>query len=82
MIMQGKLDILSEKVEKVLNLLERVKSENAALKEENQKLKTELASIRKEYRNLKLGSADQSQAVKSRLVTVLNRLEELESLHQ
>jgi FtsZ-binding cell division protein ZapB len=80
--MSGKLESLAEKVEKVLALLDKIKSENASLKRENAKLRSEAAGIRKEYRKLKLGSADQSEAVKSRLVAVLGRLNELESLHQ
>lgn len=80
--MSGKFESLVEKAEKVLALLDRVKSENASLKQENAKLSAEMASIKKECRKLKLGSADQSEAVKSRLMAVLGRLKELESLHQ
>ncbi len=80
--MSGKLESFAEKVEKVLALLDKVKSENASLKQENAELRAKMASINKECRKLKLGSADQSEAVKSRLTSVLSRLEELESLHQ
>ena len=79
--MSGKLESLAEKVEKVLVLLDKVKGENASLKQENEELRAKMAGIKKECRQLKLGSADQSEAVKSRLMSVLGRLEELESLH-
>ena len=52
------------------------------LKQENAELRVEMTVIKKECRQLKLGSADQSEAAKSRLTSVLSRLEELESLHQ
>ncbi len=79
--MSGKSESLAEKVEKVLALLHKVKNENALLKRENEELRAEMASIKKACRKLELGSADQSEAVKSRLMAVLGRLEELESLH-
>jgi len=79
--MSGKFESLAEKVEKVLALLDKVKCENASLKQGNAELRAKMASINKECRQLKLGSADQSEAVKSRLMSVLGRLEELESLH-
>jgi len=77
--MQGKLELLAERVEKVLGLLDRVKHDNLSLKQENERLKAELVGLRKECRELKLESADRSQAVKSKLMSVLDRLEELES---
>ncbi len=77
--MQGKLELLAERVEKVLGLLDRVKHENLSLKQENERFKAELVGLRKECRELKLENADRSQAVKSKLMSVLDRLEELES---
>jgi regulator of replication initiation timing len=80
--MPSKFESLAEKVEKVLALLDKVKGENALLKQENAELRVEMTGIKKECRQLRLGSADQSEAAKSRLTSVLSRLEELESLHQ
>ena len=80
--MESKLQLLAKKVEKVIDPLDRLKRENATLKSENAGLKTELAGIQKEYNELKLGTADRSDSVKTKLTSVLNRLEELENLHQ
>ena len=80
--MSGMPESLAEKVEKVLHLLDKVKTENALIKQENTRLRAEVADIKKEYREIKLGNADQSEAVRTRLMAVLSRLEELESLHQ
>ncbi|MEW5992986.1 MAG: hypothetical protein AB1744_01140 [Candidatus Zixiibacteriota bacterium] len=80
--MQEKLEILAGKVEKALELLDSVKLENVALKAENQKLRVELAGIQREFRDFKLGQADQAEVVRSKLSAVLTRLEELESLQE
>ena len=80
-MIQGKSESLNEKVEKVLGLLEQVKHENASLEHENVQLRAELVSIKKECRNLKLVSADRSEAARGRLTAILDRLEELEALN-
>ncbi len=80
--MQGEDHPLREKVERILTLLEHVKQENRSLREENKKLREQLSSIQKEYNNFKLKDADKAQNVKSKLISILDRLEELESLHK
>lgn len=80
--MRSKLQLLAEKVERALDLLGNLRQENASLKAENADIRAELAKMKKEYNELMLGSADRSDAVRTKLTAVLGRLEELESLHQ
>ncbi len=78
--MSEKLELMFEKVEQVLALLDRTKAEKASLQDENKLLKTELTKIRKEYNSLRLEVTDQNDKVKSKLVGILDRLDQLEDL--
>lgn len=78
--MSEKLELMFEKVEQVLALLDRTKAEKASLQDENKLLKTELTKIRKEYNSLRLEVTDQKDKVKSKLVGILDRLDQLEDL--
>jgi len=80
--MGSKIELLAEKVEKVLDLWDESKQENASLKAENANIKAELAHIHKEINELKLGKADRSETIKTKLTAVLGRLKELEALQQ
>ncbi len=73
---------LVDKAEKVLDLLDRVRRKDAALREENATLRAELTGINKECRELKLDKSDRSEQFKSRLLSVMNKLDELEKLHR
>jgi len=48
----------------------------------NDALQAELNQLRKEYSSLKLGDSDRSEVVKSKLTSILDRLEQLENLGQ
>ena len=78
--MSEKLELMFEKVEQVLALLDRTKAENASLRDENKLLKVELTKIRKEYNSLRLEVTDQRDKVKSKLVGILDRLDQLEDI--
>lgn len=78
--MSEKLELMFEKVEQVLALLDRTKAENASLLDENKLLKAELVKIRKEYNSLRLDVTDQKDKVKSKLVGILHRLDQLEDI--
>ncbi|MBD3333737.1 cell division protein ZapB [candidate division GN15 bacterium] len=78
--MNDKLEQLTHKIETVCSLVESLRKENSELKEANERYRTELESLKKEHEELQLKNADQSEAVRSRLSTVLNRLDELESM--
>jgi FtsZ-binding cell division protein ZapB len=78
--MSDKLELMFDKVEKVLERMEKLKDENSSLKRENDHLKTQLANIHKEYNSLKLDRVDQDDRIRSKLVTILTRLDQLEEL--
>ena len=78
--MGDKLELMFDKVEKVLERLEQLKDENSSLKRENDCLKTQMASLQKEYNGLKLNRVDQDDKIRSKLVTILNRLDQLEDM--
>jgi regulator of replication initiation timing len=78
--MSDRLELLSEKVEEAAKRLSELSVENTSLRAENDSLKSELVGIRKQYHRLMLEKNDQSQAVRSRLTALLDRLSQLESL--
>ena len=78
--MSDKLETLSSKIDEVLGRLEQLKSENASLKDQDSDLKSELVSVRKQYNSVVLEKADQADTFRDKLVLVLNRLNQLESL--
>jgi len=80
MNMTQSLAMVEAKVEKVLAQLEGLKNENTALAAENGELRRELARVRKGLDIVKAHQADQSYALKSKLVAVMERVRELESL--
>jgi regulator of replication initiation timing len=78
--MTDSLELLSGKVGEVVKRLDDLSAENASLKAENEGLKVEILNLRKQYHRLMLDKNDQSEAVRARLVTLLDRLNQLESL--
>ncbi|HWR82335.1 MAG TPA: cell division protein ZapB [Candidatus Deferrimicrobium sp.] len=81
-MLHEKLDLLAKRVEQLVAVLQNVKQENLVLKQENAGLAAELAALKAECRELRLGRADRSEQVRTRLTAILGRLEELESLQQ
>jgi hypothetical protein len=80
--MKARIRQLAERVDKVIALANQLKAANEELKSENAKLKSELSEVKKELREFKLGHSDKAEAVRSRLTSVLSRLEELETLRE
>ncbi len=78
--MDTKIQEIAAKVERLLGDLSRHREENASLRSDNDRLKTELSGLEKEYRTLKLDSADQSEVVRTKLKRILGHLSELEDL--
>ena len=78
--MGDKLELLEQKIEAVIGRLEKLRDENSDLKASNTGMKKELGGIRKQFDNARLGQVDQSELVKSKLVSILDRLNELEKL--
>lgn len=76
----NKLDILAEKIEQMITKLEKLEKENSELLAENSKLKNDLHVYRKEYDSFKLNNVDKTESVKTKLTTILNRLEQLEEI--
>ena len=80
--MTQSLTLIEEKVEEVLAQLEQLRQSNSALAMENSELRAELARIKRGYNSAKLSKADQSDATRTRLTAVLERIRELETLVQ
>ena len=74
------LDQISQKVDQLLRVVKNLKVENASFQEENKQLKAQLAGLNKEQKSLSIKSADQSELVRSKMQSVLSRLDELEKL--
>ncbi|MCH9023883.1 MAG: hypothetical protein IH931_00995 [candidate division Zixibacteria bacterium] len=78
--MKEKLNLISEKVDNIVALVEQLRSENVDLARDNQTLKTQIRRLLKESKEAGLDNVDRTDSVKTKLNLVLNRLEELESL--
>ncbi len=76
--MSDRLELLDKKISQVLDRLDNLKKDNASLKEENASLKSQLGQLQQDLNTLKLSQNDQSETIKSKLVSVLSRIEELE----
>ena len=60
--------------------LDKMKAENNELKADNSRIKTELLAVKKEYDSLMLEKNDRSDHLKTKLVSILGRLDELDTL--
>jgi len=78
--MTDKFKLLEEKVGKVLQKLQVFNDENVSLRQENASLKDELANLKQEFKQFRLEQNDQAELVKSKLATLLGRIEELEKI--
>ena len=78
--MSDKYTLLEEKVSQVLERLDGLKTENTSLQQENTALKGELSGLRQEFHRFRLEHNDQNEAVRSKLATLLSRIEELERM--
>ena len=78
--MSDKFDLVAQKVDRLLSVVENLKGRNKAAEQENAELKSQLAKIEKTFRALELETADRADAVRTKLDRVLSRLAELENL--
>ncbi len=78
--MKEKLNLISEKVDDVVALVEQLRSEIVDLARDNRTLKTQISRLLKESKEADLDNVDRRDSVRTKLNLVLNRLEELESL--
>ena len=78
--MTDTLGQIAQKVDQLLEMVKNLKSENASLKAENRQRKAEMSGLDKQQKSQSLKAADQSEAVRTKLQSVLNRLDELEKL--
>jgi len=78
--MSDKLKLLEEKVGRILDKLNDLKNENVSLKQENAGLKGELDDLKQTFKQFRLEQNDQAEQVKSKLATLLARIEELEQI--
>ncbi len=78
--MREKIDKLAERINLLLDLVASHEKMNQALKDENSRLQDEVKRLTREGQLLRTTQIDNSQLVKSRLVGVLDRLEELEEI--
>jgi FtsZ-binding cell division protein ZapB len=76
--MSDRLELLDKKISQVLDRLDSLKKDNEALKEENGSLKSQLGQLQQDLNILRLGQNDQAEMIRSKLVSVLGRIEELE----
>ncbi len=78
--MKEKIEAIKAKVEEVAGRLEKLNKTNKQLADDNQDLKSELNRLKRQLKDSQLGSGDTNEAVKRRLSSVLERLNEIESL--
>jgi len=76
--MSDRLELLDKKISQVLDRLENLKQDNASLKEENAVLKSQLGQLQQDIDSMELSQNDQAEVIRSKLVSVLGRIEELE----
>ena len=80
MMDDDKLDLIGERVDRLVARLRELEGENEQLRQTNRDLTSEVARLRKDCQALRVESADRSEAVRSRLGGVLDRLDQLESI--
>ena len=78
--MTDKINELVEKIDRVLVRLEEIKLENSELKAENRNLKNELSTTRKAYESIRLTDTDRDDKIRTKLVGIMERLNQLESM--
>ena len=75
-----KFSRLEERVDQIVDRIQVLTKENSDVRSENDQLKKELAGLRRELDSVKVAQADQAEAVRTKLSSVLDRIGELEAL--
>lgn len=78
--MTERFDELEAKVNQMIKLIGDLRQDNSRLKDENHSLHNELDNTRQQLEQLKLRQNDQTETVKAKLSSILQRIEELEHL--
>ncbi len=78
--MSDKITLLEEKVGQVLSRMDSLQSENLSLKDQNSGLKSELAELQQAFKDFRLDHNDRAEQVKTKLTSLLGRIEELEQI--
>ena len=78
--MSDKLNLLFDKIESLIEKVEELQEKNNILKSENKQLAAEVAKFSKANQNLELASSDKTDIIKTRLKSILNRLDQLEEI--
>ena len=75
-----KFSRLEERVDQIVDRIQVLTKENSDVRAENGQLKKELTGLRREFDSLKVAHADQADAVRTKLSSVLERIGEIEAL--
>ena len=78
--MSEKMQMLEERVSQILQKLDSLKQENSTLKTDNKSLVDDLSRLRQEFDQFQVRHNDVAEAVKSKLVLLIGRIEELEKI--
>jgi len=78
--MSDKLNLLLDKIESLIKKVENLQEINNTLKSENKQLKIELTKFSKTNQSLELASSDKTELIKTRLISILSRLDQLEEI--
>lgn len=78
--MSDKIRLLEEKVGQVLDRLEALHNQNSTLREQNAGLKDKLAELQQAFDGFQVEHRDRAEQVKSKLATLLGRIEQLEQI--
>jgi cell division septum initiation protein DivIVA len=74
------LNQLSGKLDQFIASYEQLKQQNLGLHQENEQLKEEMQKLRREYDALRTTESDRSEALRTKLTSILSRLDQLENL--
>jgi len=74
------LEQLENKISKALNLVEKLSEENKALKDENKQLSSELTKTKTELNSTESEKIEQTDRIKNRLGSILDKLDQLEEV--
>ena len=78
--MTEQLSQIEKKITNLLDKFDSLKGDNATLRLENKNLKEEVAKLSQDFNALKITQNDQANQVKTKLTSVLSRIEELEKI--
>ncbi len=78
--MADKITLLEERLDKLLQFVERLKEENAKHRVKNIELQSELSKLRLEVNKLRVQDNDQAQAIKEKLISIGSYVTELEAV--